>query len=569
MPTFSGGSTGIAQLLLTPTASLVGGYNNVGGADAVSASKFYQTDATHYYFGLYAQDDWKVTPKLTLNLGVRWDHDTPEIDRHQNQANFIPGPPNHGAEFVVGTPLCNQPFSPSFTSLTAKDGIAVVCAPVSQFGSISKANFAPRVGMAYRFGSKLVARAGWGIFYVQGEEGSIGQVNGFTSRNYPASFSFSFPSPNPGSPVSYGNGSIATIENGLSAVSFVPSLVNASGLALLGRQWNYGGPYYIDYNFMLQYQLTPSQTFSLGYVGNQAHHLLQNETLNATSEILPPGLNPQNYVPFPDFARGQNYETFNGYTNYNGLQATFERRFSSGLDFNANYTWSKCMSDYRNVLSDETLGSFRAPYLPGFGTKADYGYCDADEPQVIHMSGRYSLPIGNGLRLLGNAKGIVNQVLGGWQTNWILTLQDGQPFNVTCPKATTANFGCWALLEPGENRYAGPHNVNQWLNPAAFANPPAATTIGQSDFSPLGGMPSQAHGPGEHRIDFSLFKEFPITESKHIELRGEFFNLTNTPWFANPTLLDFTNTAQFTKITSLRDGASDPRQIQLALKFYW
>ena len=218
---------------------------------------------------------------------------------------------------------------------------------------------------------------------------------------------------------------------------------------------------------------------------------------------------------------------------------------------------------------DAAVIAFRAPYLPGFGIQGDYGLCDADEPNLLHFSGRYQLPFGKGMRFLGNSSGVVNQVLGGWQTNWILNLQDGQPFNVTCPVATTADFGCFALLVPGQNIYAGPHNVNNWINPAAFATPPSATAIGQSDYSPLGGRPSQAHGPGEHRIDFSLFKEFPISESKHFEFRAEFFNLTNTPWFANPSQLNYTNTKLFGEITSLRDGANDPREVQFALKFYW
>jgi hypothetical protein len=124
-------------------------------------------------------------------------------------------------------------------------------------------------------------------------------------------------------------------------------------------------------------------------------------------------------------------------------------------------------------------------------------------------------------------------------------------------------------LVPGQNIYAGPHNVNQWLNPAAFAQPAMATTIGQTDYSPLGGAQTQAHGPGLHRLDFSLFKEFSVSEGKRLEFRAEFFNLTNTPWFAPPAYLDFRNTATFGEINSTKDGPDDPRQIQFALKFYW
>jgi hypothetical protein len=161
-----------------------------------------------------------------------------------------------------------------------------------------------------------------------------------------------------------------------------------------------------------------------------------------------------------------------------------------------------------------------------------------------------------------------------------MTLQDGFPFTVGCPTGTTADFGCYALLVPGQNIYAGHHNVNQWLNPAAFNQPCQLGSSGPIVGSPagcaplsalgvLGGAATQAHGPGFHRLDFSIFKQFKTSETTHLEFRSEFFNLTNTPQFANPGFLDFTNTSTFGLITSLRDGANDPRQIQFALKFYW
>jgi hypothetical protein len=128
----------------------------------------------------------------------------------------------------------------------------------------------------------------------------------------------------------------------------------------------------------------------------------------------------------------------------------------------------------------------------------------------------------------------MDAILGGWGTNAILTLQDGQPGTVPCPITTTSGFGCNADKVLGQNPDSGPHNVNQWLNPSAFTNPPVATTIGQSDYSPLGGGPSNFRGPGFHRLDFSLFKQFPVTERVRIEFRSEFFNLTNHPNFSLP-----------------------------------
>ncbi|HMD85203.1 MAG TPA: hypothetical protein VKO18_10960 [Terriglobia bacterium] len=441
----------------------------------------------------------------------------------------------------------------------------MTCSNNLALGNAQDTNFAPRVGFAYRFTPKLVARGGYGIFY--GALGSIGYGPDI-GNNYPFLYDLYYFNPDAAHPIAFPNGSLGTLETGLSAINFSPSQVDAEGLSLAGRQYNYITPYFEDYNIAIQWEVSPNQTFAVSYVGNQGHHQGEFAGTNNPTEILPPGLNPQNYVPFQDFARGSSYEATDGNTYYNALQPSFERRFSSGFTFLANYTWSHCRSDWRSPALSTTSG-YRAPDLPGFGIKADYEYCDADVPNLFHFSGLYTLPIGNGQHFLHDSKGVVNQVIGGWKINWIMTLEDGMPFNIGCPIGTTADFGCNALLVPGQNIYGGPHNVNQWINPAAFANPAVATSVGQTNFAPLGGASTQAHGPGEHRLDFSLFKEFPVSESKRFEFRAEFFNLTNTPWFANPAYTDFTNTATFGQITSLRDGANDPREIQLALKFYF
>jgi carboxypeptidase family protein/TonB-dependent receptor-like protein len=566
VPNTGGGGTGMAQLLLTPSASSVpGGYDNVGGADTVYASNFAADSYRREYYGMYFQDDWKVTPKLTLNLGIRWDHTTPYGESFGAMANFLPGAPGNGAEFLIPQKRCSQPLSSSFTTLTKTDGITVKCISNNELGTAGNVDFAPRVGIAYSFTPKLVARAGFGIFY--GALGSLGYGNTLGNA-YPFLFNFYFFNPDAAHPVSFPDGSLGTLETGLSGINFSPAAVDATGLSLTGRQFNSNAPYYEDYNAALQYQLTPNQSLELMYVGDQGHHMNQYISVNEPTVILPPGLNPQNYVPYPDFGRGSPYEMDGANTYYHSFQATYERRFSGGLNLLANYTLSKCRSDWRSAALS-TVGGFRADTLPGFGITGDYSYCDADVPNLFHFSGLWTVPIGSGHHLLGASKGIANEVLGGWKLNWIVTLEDGMPFNIGCPIGTTADYGCYALLVPGQNIYGGSHNVNQWINPAAFANPPVATSIGQSDFAPLGGSPTQAHGPGEHRLDFSMFKEFPVTESKRLEFRAEFFNLTNTPWFANPAYTDFTNPATFGQITSLRDGANDPRQIQFALKFYF
>ena len=339
-------------------------------------------------------------------------------------------------------------------------------------------------------------------------------------------------------------------------------------------------PYTQGYNLTFQYQLTPNQTVQLGYVGNTVRHLGVYLPYNNPSQFLPPGLNPLNYSPYPDFGYGGTYTSFSGDSYYNSLQATFERRFSQGINLLADYTYSKCRTDAVDVLNSTAISSYRAPLLPGFGVQGDYGLCDFNIPNVVHVSGTYALPVGKGMKYLHNSHGAVDDVLGGWQTNWILTLQDGMPFTIPCINATSAGFGCNALMVPGQNVYAGPHDVNQWMNPAAFTTPPTVTALGQTSFAPLGGSPSQLLGPGFHRLDFSLFKQFQTTESTRLEFRAEIFNLTNTPNFAapgfsgngvsaSPGALDYTSPSTFGRISSTRDLQNDQREIQFALKFYW
>jgi Carboxypeptidase regulatory-like domain/TonB-dependent Receptor Plug Domain/TonB dependent receptor len=567
VPSTGGGNTGLAQLLLSPTTTTVpNGINDVGGSDDTQASNFTGPDDLRNYYGLYFQDSWKVRPRLTIELGLRWEFFGQVREKFGAQANFIPGLPGNGAEYLIPTQRESTQLSPSFDTTLATDGIKLAYSSVPGLTDTPLDNFAPRVSIAYQITSQLVARAGYGIYYA-----GFSNIGGSPDigSNYPFLFNFNFPNPDPGHPITYPNGTLGTLENGLSAIPLVPANVTAEGLALEGIQQGYKTPYTQEYNVSLQYQLTPNQTLQLGFLGNNSAHQETGPGLDENSEILPPGQNPQNFVAFPDFARGASYITTEGNGYYYGLQATFDRRFNQGLDFLANYTYSECRTDEANLLGIGNSPGYRAPYLPGFGIQQDYTRCGDESPNLVHISGIYQLPVGKGRRFASAASGVVDQFIGGWSLNAIVTLQDGFPFTIGCPIGTTADFGCNALLVPGQNMYAGPHNVNQWLNPAAFANPPVATTIGQTGYAPLGGAPGQFLSPGFHRLDMSLFKQFRTSERTHLEFRAEFFNLTNTPQFANPAFTDFTNTATFGQITSLRDGANDPRQIQFALKFYF
>jgi hypothetical protein len=577
VPTTTGGNTGLAQALLTPIpATVPNGINYGGGASDVYGSNISTPDATLNNYAAYFQDNWKVSPKLTVDLGLRWELDGHMAESFNAQANFVPGPGLVGGTFMMNTNRCHAGLlSPAFLTDLAQENISVGCSNSPTLVNNYDKAFAPRIGLAYHLLPNLVLRSGYGIFY--------GEFNNGDTLNYliyPFYYSFVLPATDPVHPITFSNGSLGTLETGFTGINVTnPAQAPAGGLGLWSSQVNWQTPYTQDWNLMLEYQASPNQTFTLGYVGTRGVHLQLHSTDNEVQEILPPSISYTPYLPYPDFSNGSGYMATEATSAYHGLQATFERRFSQGLNLLANYTYSKCRTDDRSPLNNN-LGGIRAFLVPGMGLRADYGLCDADIPQVVHVSGGYTLPFGKGQKFLHDSTGVANQVVGGWHLNWILTLQDGQPFTVGCVGSYTSGLGCNALLVPGQNVYAGQHDVNQWMNPAAFRSPPVATTIGQTDYAPLGGAPTQLLGPGFHRMDLSIFKEFPISESKRLEFRAEFFNLTNTPQFsipgfsfpsepAAPGSLNYNDTVHFGQITSTRDAASDAREIQFALKLYW
>jgi hypothetical protein len=497
------------------------------------------------------------------------------IAKYGAQSNFLPGGGANGAStFLIAQAGCSTPLSPDFRAAAALDNINITCSSQPGLGVSQKGNFAPRVGFAYQVMPKLVARGGYGIFY-GGFENSVVE----TYVDFPFQFNLNYPYLTPNAPITFSNGAIGTLTTGLTAIPLNSAQVEPGGVGFLGEDYHLTTPNTQGYNLTLQYQLASNDTFQVGYIGNTVHHLGSYTNPNTPREILPPGLNSYAYSPYPDFS-GMTVTRFATNSHYNGLQTNYEHRFSQGLYALANFTWASCLTDAVDVLNNTALTGFRAAYLPGFGLHGDFGRCEFDTNKVLHVSGTYELPIGRDRQFLGHQGRVVDAIIGGWDTNGILTLQDGQPGTVPCPITTTSGFGCNADKVPGQNPDSGPHNVNQWLNPAAYTNPPVATTIGQSDYSPLGGGPSNFRGPGFHRLDFSLFKQFPVTERVRIEFRSEFFNLANHPNFslpgfsgngvtAAPGSLNFLNTSNFGKITSVRDGQNDQREIQFALKVYY
>jgi hypothetical protein len=553
IPNRNDSSTGRVQFLLQPVAARVpGGVDMLGGASGVNASPFGGVDNYKDYFGAYLQDSWRVSSSLTLNLGVRWDYFGLVGEDEWEQANFVPGPPGARAQYIIPARHRNRTLSPSFLQALERDGIELVYSDEfgSGLGRPQKTNLAPRVDFAWQPTPKLVARGGYGIYY-----GAFENRGGFPNLgyNYPFQFDFSFQRPDDATPVRYPDGSLATLERGLAGVPLDPQFVSGAGLNLRGIEFAYKTPYVQSFNLMLQYELGRNHSVEAGYVGSLGRHIETFSGTNNVTRVLPPGTNPTPYVRFPSFARGSSYATTNGVSSYHSLQTKFLRRMHKGLDFLLAYTLSEAKTNAGDLLSGGGVGGLRAPDIEGFGIGRDVGLSAFHVKHALVFSGTYELPF----------KG---PFLGGWSTNWIFSAYSGQPQTIGCTIATTSGAGCYALLVPGQDPYAGRHNVEQFYNPDAFQDPPVATAIGQTDFSPLGGTRSQVTGPPFRQIDLSLVKQVRLKADRRLEFRVEAFNLTNTPSFNLPGSLNFNDKVNFARITSTRNSA---RQIQLGLKFYW
>ena len=406
-------------------------------------------------------------------------------------------------------------------------------------------------------------RGGYGIAY--GALGNLG-YGGTLGTNYPFEYTVSATSTSSQTPLLLSSGATATMENTFGTINLTdPTQVNGANVALYGRQYNFQTPYVQTYNLTVQYQFTNRDSIQTGYVGTVGRHLDNLGTHNSPSEILPPGVSQTPYLPFPSFSPKSTYETTNGSSSYNSLQTTYQHDFNAGLILLANYTYSKCMTDQRTQAGQEP--GYRAQWLPGFGIGADNTLCDTDSTNVVHVSGTYALPVGRERRFMGNTNRFVDALIGGWYLNYIYSYQTGQPFNIPCPTPTTSDFGCNANVVSGQNIYAGPHNASQWLNPSAFAEPPIATQIGQTNYLPLGSQGQQARGPALSNLDSSFFKQFSTGKQTTLQFRVEAFNTFNTAEFAQPqsSTLNFTTT-KFSSITTLR---GQPRLLQLALKLFF
>ena len=337
-----------------------------------------------------------------------------------------------------------------------------------------KSNFAPRLDAAYQLGEKYVLRSGYGLFYGAFENRGGNPSLGY---NYPFQFTLIYQSPNAVEPNRLGDGSLATLDarDAHPARPAQRKRQRAECCAASSSTTRRRVP-------QLQRDAADraggQHSLEVGYVGTRGRNLETFTGMNNVRRLLPPGTNPQLHVDWPDFARGMILVRTVGVSSYDSLQIKFQRRFHKGLQFLLAYTLSDATTNAGDSLSGGGVGGLRAPDVIGWDLENDVGLSGFHTRHALVFSGNYDLP-GSG------------PILGGWRANWVMSIYSGQAQTINCTPATGSGTGCYALVVG--DPYADAGTVEQFYNPAAFANPAPVATIGQTDFSPLGSEAQPGH----------------------------------------------------------------------------
>jgi hypothetical protein len=584
---FNGFFTGSGGL--SNSGSGVADFLNDQMASASVSSINYIADYA-WYRGAYAQDDWKVSRKLTLNLGLRYDYFQPTNENGGNQANFVVNSVGIGTgtgTYLIPSAQQKFPIPAAFMTLLQQNNIALQYDSNPALVTAQHMNFAPRVGFAFSPDAKTVLTGGFGIFYGGVEEVGVGPNMGL---NFPFYATASYSRPSCGTTtcpsltaqgVTLEQGFTQALAVGLQNVFALPSFEGASPNQKVTNTQGY--------NLAVQRALTNTVIMSLGYVGNISRHLITNYGFDAAGALINPSNSATAYEPFPGLGGGTiMWNT--GMSNYNGLQAKLDKRFSNGLNFLATYTWNHTLDDsYDPIAGGVSMRNVNLIPIHDEYTNSPY-----DVRQRVNFNGFYKLPFGKGQQFM-NHGGILDAVLGRWSTDLAFFAQTGKPFGVSPTGVTTAGGGtsraflvgdAWAgggTPDPSNPIAASAcptsvHNKTNWYNPCAFANPPAGSIIPktgtgseitgeQAAIQYLGGKTNILHGPGYQRVNMSLFKDFPVWREQLIEFRADCFNVLNEPSYSIGNSGDGPTAGQITGTQSFQSNTPDARFFQLSAKY--
>lgn len=493
----------------------------LGWPNTAALTSFIQGAMRFQNYMFYALDDWKLTPRLTLNLGLRYELTTPWMEKYNNMNRL---------ELDGGAGFGNIVYANSCSSWSCRGLV-----------NTDTNNWAPRIGIAYQATQRTIVRLSGGMFY--GGQGSLG-ADGRGINNWPYNRSVTSQS-TPSRPAIF-------LSEG-----YPSGFLGSTSTPPQNLNWNvwdsgYKAPTIYQWNAAIQRELAPNLALTAAYVGSSSNFLLSSYNWNGSGIGSPATERQRRRIP--TWNNINFYSPF-GQSNYHGVDLQLERRFVSGLYFSAAYTWSHSIDNI-----PEQFGSGGGGLMDFRNIAASRGNSNFDVRHRFIASSAYELPVGKEKRWM-NRGGILNAVLGGWELSNLLSMQTGNYFTVTVANAVnrlgSTGIGNWWPDRIRDPRLSS-RTPNRWFDTSAFAlpvTPQGVWYLGNAGRAIL-------NEDGLFNLDLGLKKSFPIGESRRIQVRWETFNLTNTPTLGTPE----TN-IESPDFGTVRATVSVPRQMQFALRF--
>ncbi len=538
----------------------------IGTPDSGSTANAFHTAPEDRYVGFYFQDNWKPTRNVTLNLGLRYEWQSPFTERHNRQAHF-----DYNALNPLSSSVGTQLPGEEVYSTNANRGLY----------STDYTNVAPRFGFTDQFAPRIVARGGFGVFFPPQAFVGIQSSPGYSqSTNYNAS--------NDG-----GLTLATTLSNPFPSGLLTPTGNSLGGLTDVGNSASTGvsatrhSPLVYQYSLGLQYAFANNDVLTTTYVGNRGVHMLTDSV--SRSQLNPALVTPANagalatlvpnpfygkitssscgldqptilqahlLQPYPQFCSVSESEAPSGDSYYNALLVDYNHRFHAGLNVLVSYTFSRFIDDTGGTNDWAYRGPSSSGYRDNYNLGLDRSVDGTDQTHSLVVNYIYELPVGHKRKFLGNLGKAADAAIGGWQVSGITTVKSGLPLGVSGGGNTNLYGGS---QHPDEiaNPILLNRTIAKWFNTAAFAAPQPYSLGNVSRYI------SNLRGPRYNEWDAAAEKVWELPEIFSLQGRAEFYNLPNHPNFFTPDT--GLNDGSFGQITQ----AFDSREIQFALKLLW
>jgi hypothetical protein len=498
--------------------------------------------------GYYFTDNWKVTPKLTLDLGLRYELNLPPVERVNKMASFDP---STGTLKVAGgreaLPVVDTSIPGLFLQIRPRPDVG------RRLWETNTLDFAPRIGLAWRpfGGTRTVVRAGFGVYYNYQIVG-----NGITplSRNSP------FRNRQTAGPFqSTDNPNLANVFTS-GAPSIVPPGIQGDFKTAYTEQWSFG----------VERELAKNLVLDVSYLGSESHKLPVGWNIN---QAVPGSGSVSSRRPFPKYGNiTGGFISSIGNANFHALQLRAERRFDRGLSLISSYTWSKAIDNNDGISASADADAFFAQDARKLRPERGLSSYDVNHRWVFSYV--YDLPFGKGGRF-ASGTAAVNAIIGGWKLTGILTLQSGRPFTVLSGRDQSNTgggsdrpnlIGEWHIANPTPDRWF--NNCTLLANGTLQNCAPGETPVWQINALGTFGNAGRniVRADGLKNFDLGVYRDFRLTERFNVEFRSEFFNLPNHPNFFLPNQNAISGAFGSISRAAFQSQTGAQRQIQFGLK---